>query len=273
MKVCVNDFFILNGESFESDKFEDLYATQGKCIYEVIRVINGVPLFLKEHLLRLENSLNIENSGSNISMDVIKYNINRLIEVNKILNGNIKLVINNSNIYYFSIPHTYPTRDMYNVGVKTILYFGERNNPNAKVIDNSFRGKVNKEIEASNSYEAILVSHEGYITEGSKSNIFMVKGNEVFTAPVEGVLPGITRGQIIKACSEIGMKVIEKNICYKDIESFNGLFISGTSPKVLPINEVEGIIKYDEISKEIYSIKDQFEKIIEEDLKRYNKTR
>ncbi len=162
---------------------------------------------------------------------------------------------------------------MYSNGVKTILYFGERHNPNAKVIDNSFRGKVNEKIDASSSYEAILVNSKGYITEGSKSNIFMIKGDEIITAPVEGVLPGITRSEIIKACKELGLRVREENIHYEHIKNLDGLFISGTSPKVLPINEVEGIIKYDKIYKRIYDIKDKFEELITRNLKNYKRSK
>ncbi|WP_346889063.1 aminotransferase class IV [Clostridium sp. UBA1056] len=273
MDNCINDYFIKNDEVYERAEFQDIYVVEGKCIYEVIRVIDGAPLFLNEHLERLENSLKLEKKEDFISMDMIKDYIEKLITINRVVNGNLKLVLNKDNLFIFFIKHSYPTKDMYNNGVKTILYFGERHNPNAKVIDNSFREKVNEKIAASNSYEAILVNHEGYITEGSKSNIFMVKGDEIITAPVEGVLPGITRGEIIKACHELGLKVKEENINCEDIKNLDGLFISGTSPNVLPINEVQGIIKYDKICDKIYNIKDKFEQLIIKNLKNYKITK
>ncbi len=269
MENCINDYFIKNDEAYEREEFQDIYVVEGKCIYEVIRVIDGAPLFLDEHLARLENSLKLEKKEELISMDKIKEYIGKLITLNRVDNGNLKLVINMDNLFIFFIKHSYPTKDMYSKGVKTILYFGERHNPNAKVIDNSFRGKVNEKIDASGSYEAILVNSKGYITEGSKSNIFMIKGDEIITAPVEGVLPGITRSEIIKACEELGLRVREENIHCEHIKNLDGLFISGTSPKVLPINEVEGIIKYDKIYQGIYDIKDKFEELITRNLKNY----
>jgi branched-chain amino acid aminotransferase len=269
MENCINDYFIKNDEAYERAEFQDIYVVEGKCIYEVIRIIDKSPLFLNEHLHRLENSLKLEEKKNFISMDIVKEYIGKLITLNRVENGNLKLVINKDNLFIFFIKHSYPTKDMYSDGVKTILYFGERHNPNAKVIDNSFREKVNEKIVTSGSYEAILVNHEGYITEGSKSNIFMVKGDEVITAPVEGVLPGITRSEIIKACYEIGLKVKEENINYQELKNLDGLFISGTSPKVLPINEIEGIIKYNKIYHRIYDIKDRFEELIMKNLKNY----
>ena len=158
---------------------------------------------------------------------------------------------------------------MYEKGVKTILFFGERVNPNAKVINDEFRNSVNAKIAESDSFEAILINRDGYITEGSKSNIFEVKGDVVYTAPLEGVLPGITREKIIEACRELNLTVEEKNISHEEIIDLDGLFISGTSPKVLPIKEVENVVSYDSICPVIKDIKSKFDEIIKRNLKNY----
>jgi len=123
--------------------------------------------------------------------------------------------------------------------VKTILYFGERNNPNAKVMDINFRENVEKKIHEYAAYEAILINNEGNITEGSKSNIFLVKGDNLYTSPNKQVLPGITREKIFTICNKYRIKFMEKDIGYKEISSFDGLFISGTSPKILPVRTVD----------------------------------
>jgi len=95
------------------------------------------------------------------------------------------------------------------------------------------------QIKSKDVYEAILVDDDGFITEGSKSNIFMLIGSEVLTSKVENVLPGITRQFIIKTCKKLNIVVHEKNVHERDIKSLTGLFISGTSPNVLPIKEVD----------------------------------
>jgi branched-chain amino acid aminotransferase len=130
---------------------------------------------------------------------------------------------------------------MYENGVKTILYFGERDNPNAKIVNENFREKVNREIKENNAYEAILVDSNGYITEGSRSNIFMIKGNKLLTSPVKAVLPGITRGEVIALAERLKIEVEEIEYKYLDINKLDGMFISGTSPKVLPIKQVNDI--------------------------------
>lgn len=273
MENCIQgyyQYFIKNDEAYTAEEFQDFYKVEGKCIYEVLRVINSKPLFLKEHLLRLEKSLSLAGENSPVDLKTLKQYVNQLISLNRVHNGNIKIVINQGNLYIFSITAYYPTEEMYKEGVKTILYFGERTNPNAKVVDNSFREKVTKEISDKEAFEAILINNQGFVTEGSKSNIFMIKGTTVYTAPAEGVLLGITREKIIEACKALNLTVEEKEVAHEEIKDLDGLFISGTSPKVLPINEVEGVIKFNEIYSKIYDIKEQFDKISEEDLNNYS---
>ena len=201
----------------------------------MLRVINSKPLFLKEHLLRLEKSLSLAGENSPVDLKTLKQYVNQLISLNRVHNGNIKIVINQGNLYIFSITAYYPTEEMY------------------------------KE-----AFEAILINNQGFVTEGSKSNIFMIKGTRVYTAPAEGVLLGITREKIIEACKALNLTVEEKEVTHEEIKDLDGLFISGTSPKVLPINEVEGVIKFNEIYSKIYDIKEQFDKISEEDLNNYS---
>jgi len=190
------------------------------------------------------NSVKISGLTLTLSLNVldIKKNIIKLIKINEIEIGNIKIVFNYFNgatrfLVYF-IHYNYPTLEQYGNGVATILFKGERKNPNAKVINLDFRNSVDKEIKKRNAYEAILIDNEGNVTEGSKSNIFMVKGNTVITAPVEAVLPGITRQSILDVCSDLGIEVKEGKVNVQELLSMDGIFISGTSPKVLPISGI-----------------------------------
>lgn len=214
-----------------------------RVIYEVLRVINGKPVFLEAHIKRMENSFKLVGEEFPLNYDDICLNISELVKNENKDIGNIKLTygLNSREFKVFFINHSYPTDEMYEKGVKTILYFGERTNPNAKIVNDDFRSKVNAEIEKNNAFEAILVDRNGFITEGSKSNIFMVKDQELITSPVKAVLPGVTRGEIIELAKKAGIKVREEEFSFKDINKLDGMFISGTSPKVLPINEVDNI--------------------------------
>ena len=214
---------------------------QGKIIYEVIRIIQGKPLFIEEHYDRMKNSFKLSGVELTKSYTDLRNEINQLVKANKIKEGNIKITysIDKDLFKIFFIPHKYPTDEMYIDGVDTILYFGERENPNAKIVNNEFRSKVNEKIKLRGAYEAILVDRNGIITEGSKSNIFIIKDDIVYTSKVEAVLPGVTRTEIMKMAKEIGVKVVEEDFNYLGINDIDSMFISGTSPKILPIRRVE----------------------------------
>ncbi|WP_434296932.1 aminotransferase class IV [Clostridium sporogenes] len=271
---CFNEFFIENEKIKERDSFEESFLKEGKSLYEVIRIIDGAPLFLKSHLERFYNSAKLEGLNLWLAEEEIKENINRLIEINKVYIGNIKLVFNfnkgkNNNFLCYFLKHNYPEDIEYKKGVKTILYHGERENPNAKVINMDFRKIVGEKIKEEKAYEAILVDRNGYITEGSKSNIFMIKDGKVITAPIEKVLPGITRQNIMDVCKNLNLNVEEEKVHYKDIDKLEGLFVSGTSPKVLPIKSVDEIEFKSSENKLILSIMEGYNKAIEEDVKGY----
>lgn len=239
---CVSKYFIENGNLKESIEFNEDILKQKGIVYEVFRVVDGIPMFLENHLNRITNSLKIIGKEMPYSRDEIKKQIKNLIMKNEVKIGNIKLLYDSLNddknlIAYF-IKHDYPAKEMYEEGIRAILYFGERENPNAKIINQSFRESVNEAIKNNNAYEAILVNNEGYITEGSRSNIFMIKGEILITSPVKAVLPGVTRGTIIELCNKNNIRVIEQEVRYDEIKEMDGLFMSGTSPKILPINFV-----------------------------------
>ncbi|WP_243129252.1 aminotransferase class IV [Hathewaya massiliensis] len=268
MSLYLGEFYNINGELENTEEKLKEVLDKGKLVYEVIRIIDGYPLFFKEHMERLYNSCELVNIKPPITSEEVFRSIRDLCSKSTVRFGNIKLVINSESLKYvlYFIPHYYPEDFEYEEGVKTILYYGERNNPNAKVVDYNFRENIDKEIKKTKAYEAILINNEGNITEGSKSNIFVIKNNKVITAPLDAVLPGITRLKIIEVIKELGISFEERYVSEKEIKDLSGLFISGTSPKVLPIKEVENFI-FNSKDENIVKIRKAFDKIIEKDIK------
>ncbi|PRR82819.1 aminotransferase class IV [Clostridium vincentii] len=241
MKDAIGIFYIENGKTRGIDNWENQEGTD--IIYEVIRVIEGKVLFYESHYDRMVNSCILSNTEFKMTKYSLKKDIELLIESNKVREGNLKITFKSKEkvLRIFCIKHSYPTTDMYKLGVKTILYYGERTNPNAKIINNNFRKDVQDKIEEKNAFEAILVNKDNNITEGSKSNIFLIKDEILFTSRVELVLPGVTRTEIINVAKKNNIKVCEGNVNADTIEEFDALFISGTSPNILPISDVNDI--------------------------------
>jgi len=244
MSEAIFDKFIFNGTLYDTNLFESTYRTLSPSVYEVIRVMDGTPLFLEDHYKRLISSAASIGKEVIFSIEKLREYIKTLCNAANVKNNNVKLVINDfesnpqGNFYLFFIKSSYPTDEMYKNGVKTGLYSAVRENPHAKIINQSLRDSVNEYLEKNSLYEAILVNEKGEITEGSRSNIFFIKNNEVYTSPAEGVLLGVTRQRIIKLCIENSIVVHEDVIPSSCINEFQAAFISGTSPKVLPIASI-----------------------------------
>lgn len=262
---------IFNGNVLEELEVKELSSSKEKLIYEVIRIIEKKPLFFHSHIKRLLNSANMMKVNIPFTEHEIKEFILKLVEINQVKEGNIKIVFNSktSDLGMYFIPHSYPSKEDYENGVRTILYYGERENPNAKIVNNSFREKVDNEIRKNNVYEAILVDNNGYITEGSKSNIFSIKGGVLYTAPVEKVLPGITREFIIQAIKELEYEVVEKRIQVEEFLDMDGMFISGTSPKILPICKVNDKEFNSSTNENIVKLIKKFNEFIESDIRNF----
>lgn len=241
METYQNSKFIIN--NCVKDIFELPINIRAKdtTIYEVVRLIDKKILFIEDHIERFLNSFQILSINPKLTQAKISEQLQLLIKSNNIRNGNIKFQVqinihtNEQDFICSFIPHAYPTPDQYKNGVSVSLLKASRNNPNAKTQDQSLRDYTNQIIKNENVYEVILVNNRGQVTEGSRSNIFMIKDNVVKTPQIEDILPGITREKIIQVCNEKSIHCIECQITTEEMLSMEALFITGTSPKVLPI--------------------------------------
>ena len=242
---------LINSKKINKVKLNESVFDVGLCIYEVVRVFNSRVIFLQDNLARLDNSLKksgkaIEVEGLNLVDKLQKY-----IDLQGIREGNIKYVMHFKDKsfdltvfdeYLFQIEHSYPSTDDYKNGVAAISYRAVRSNPEVKYVNSSLRTITNELRKECNVYEVILVDNDDCITEGSRSNIFFAKENIVYTAPTEYVLPGTSRKRVIDICKNENIEVVERKILLSEIENYDFVFITGTSPLLLPINKIDSCI-------------------------------
>lgn len=240
----------MNSRLISSSGFDEGVISEGRSVYEIIRVIDGVPLFMEDHLERLFTSMNEEGLKSSLTIKEIEKRVLLLVTSDYCLEGNIRIVLHFPDpdrtvepvfLAYFT-EHRYPEPEQYRNGVDTALFEGRRDKPHTKIIDISFRNRIEKFIKETNVYEALLVDGKGYVTEGSKSNFFAVRGKRILTAPEEDVLPGITRKYVFSICKGAGISLSEEKIHRDHLQGMDAAFITGTSPKVLPVRSINGII-------------------------------
>ncbi|HLN21909.1 MAG TPA: aminotransferase class IV [Bacteroidales bacterium] len=242
MKEYCGNYYVLNGELKNTQSFDTDNVYKGHSIYEVIRLTKGIPVFFNDHMERLETSVRLRERLMPAGSAELRRCVLMLTEKERKKEINIKIVFNytsskTSYLVYF-IESSYPAPEQYQKGVRTILFYAQRSDPHAKVLDFRLRSNIHQELFDENAYEALLVNDENLITEGSRSNIFFIKGDVLYTAPDDLVLKGITRKYILEICVAEGIKVQFEPVNADDLGMFDSAFICGTSPMVLPICSV-----------------------------------
>jgi branched-chain amino acid aminotransferase len=130
------------------------------------------------------------------------------------------------------------------IRVKTSSFI--RNHVNA----NMSRGKVcgyyvnsqlaKKEAISCGFDEALLLDTEGYVSEGSGENIFIVRNGRLKTTPLTSILEGITRDSILTIAKNEGIDAVEERFTRDEIYISDEAFFSGTAAEITPIREVDG---------------------------------
>ncbi|MGB4701457.1 MAG: aminotransferase class IV [Syntrophomonadaceae bacterium] len=273
MEISTEKFWLKDDQFFSKEELPGDFIEQGTSLYEVIRVMQGVPLFFEQHMARLHNTSQLTGLKLPVDDETIKKRLFNLITRNEVDAGNIKIVLNYRQpnepavFYAYFTPSFYPSPADYEKGVKTVLVNIERPNPNAKVDRAEYRHVIDTAKEKTHSYEAILVDHNGFVTEGGRSNVFMIKDNLVLTPPPDQVLKGINRQMVMVACNNIGQPVIERKISLQEMLTMDAVFITGTSPHVLPVSQVDEY-HFDSANNQILkNIMSEFDNIVDNYIK------
>jgi len=143
----------------------------------------------------------------------------------------------------------YPTREIpaqyYEQGVSLVL------SPYRKIPSQCFDSSIKsgnylplilarEEAKRRGAYDGLLLSLEGYVTEASSSNIFIVKDNRLLTPDLNcGVLPGVTRKTIMKLSEEMGKEVFEAFLAPEDIIHADEAFCCNSIVEILPVTQYE----------------------------------
>ena len=238
MNECYGNKFILNGNLQPVELFDKSLVYEGDSVYEVLRIIRGNPIFFNDHMERLATSVKLQKKKFLADVPTLRKDIISLARSDKKRETNLKIVFNYKNdetnyLVYF-IESSYPSESQYKNGVKGILFFAERKDPESKVINHKLRSSIYHKLILESGYEAILVNENNLITEGSRSNIFFLKGEALTTAPDNVILNGITRKHILEICIENNIRVEFACVKADEIKEYDAVFITGTSPMVLP---------------------------------------
>ncbi|GAA4401372.1 branched-chain amino acid transaminase [Quisquiliibacterium transsilvanicum] len=98
---------------------------------------------------------------------------------------------------------------------------------------------ANQEVTAHGYDEALLLDTDGYVSEGSGENVFIVRNGKLYTPDLASCLDGITRDSVITMARDMGIEVIEKRITRDEMYCADEAFFTGTAAEVTPIRELD----------------------------------
>ncbi len=236
----------------------------GLGVFEGIRcyeTAKGSAIFrLDEHVERLFDSAHIFMLKMPFSKDEIRSAIIETVKVNKMRECYIRPLV----YVGYGAMGLYPKDNPIKVAIAVWpwgAYLGEEGlEKGIRVKVSSFirhhvnvdmtRGKVcgyyvNSQIAKTEAIacgydEAILLDTEGYVSEGSGENVFIVRDGRIKTTPLTSILEGITRDSIIRIARDEKIPVIEERFTRDEIYISDEAFFSGTAAEVTPIREVDG---------------------------------
>ena len=231
----------------------------GDGVFEGIRAYNGRVFKLKEHIDRLYDSAKAIDLEIPISKDEFMEIILETLRRNKLRDAYIRPIVTrgigdlgldprkckNPSIIVIAQPWGRLYGDLYERGLRAVTVAVKRNAidslpPNIKSLNylNNILAKI--EANAKGGDEAIFLDHNGYVSEGSGDNIFIVKNGEVITPPTINNLKGITREVVIELIKKLGIPFKETNISLYDLYTADEIFVTGTAAEICPITWIDG---------------------------------
>ncbi|RCX19883.1 branched-chain amino acid aminotransferase [Fontibacillus phaseoli] len=234
----------------------------GDGIFEGIRIYNGNIFKCKEHLDRLYDSAKSIMLNIPLTYQEMEEALVETLRRNELRDGYIRLVVSRGPGNLGLDPNRCPkasvviiveqlaiySEEAYKTGLKTVSVSTKRNLPDAlnpKIKSLNYLNNILVKIQSnlSGAGEAIMLNAQGYVTEGSGDNIFIIKNGMITTPPCYlGALDGITRQAIIAICSNKGYKIKEEPFTLHDVYVADEVFLTGTAAEVIAVREVDGRI-------------------------------
>jgi len=281
MKIYIDGKYYDRGEAMISVFDHGLLYGDG--VFEGIRIYNGKVFKLKEHVERLYQSAKAILLDIPINRTEMENAVLDAVHENAKKDGYIRLVVTRgegplgldpaqctkpSVIIIVGDIQLYP-QEYYEKGIAVVTAASRRMpadslDPRVKSLNylNNIMAKV--EAKQSGCLEAVLLNHQGYVTECTADNIFIVKDGTLLTpAPHYGALDGITRMTVMNIALSCGITSRETALTRYDLYTADECFMTGTGAEIMPVTKIDGrLIGSGEPGPATKSLIEEFRKVV-----------
>ncbi len=257
----MNEIVYLNGKLIPRSKAKisalDYGFLYGYALFETMRTYRGRVFRLESHLNRLAKSAKM--LGISLELPEIKGAVLDTIQANKLSEARVRITISigegaiNADTSTCSKPtvliiaenyQPYPEK-VYLRGFRAVVSTIRRNSqsPLSRLKSTSYLESILAKQEAREAGvdEAICLNEEGFLAEGSMSNIFLVAEGILKTPGYDsGILPGITRQTVLELAPKLGIEALECDIRLEELFQAQEAFFTSSIIEVMPLTEIEG---------------------------------
>ena len=247
--------YYLNGEYVAASqatlRLNDLGIVRGYGVFDLLRTYDGKLFKLHEHVLRLQRSAAAIGLDLPYGPEEIEHLARETYARNQIANATIRIVVTGGAADDFMTPPNRPTlavliepiapssNDQYTKGVKLVTTELERIMPTVKSLNYITAIMAMKEAKKAGAVEALYRTKDGRVTEGTRANFFIIRGQALIT-PQEEVLGGITRDVVLEI-AEDDFQVREAPITYAELATCDEAFITSSTKEILPVVQIDDI--------------------------------
>jgi branched-chain amino acid aminotransferase len=253
----------INGKLFDKENAKisvyDHGLLYGDGVFEGIRAYGGKVFRTREHLARLWNSAKAICLTIPISLAEMEKAIYETLSANNLKDAYIRLVVTRGAGSLGLDPNRTSDPQVIIITDKIVMYPAEyyenglsiitastiRNHPAAlspRIKSLNYLNNIMAKLEGlqAGCEEALMLNHKGEVAECTGDNIFVVRGGDVFTPPIDaGILEGVTRDAVIEIARTDGLIVREIPFTRHDVYIADECFLTGTAAEVIPVVKVD----------------------------------
>jgi len=234
----------------------------GDGVFETLRVYDGKPFLLDEHIKRLKKAC----SATKITLPLgIKEGIHKLIKANKIKNTYLRITVTRG-----TDKDGYKVKKLHKPTV--LIHTNKLNEDSIAKIQKSGVSAIIKDThslalegvkttslanliakDGHHNKVTICTDSKGYVTETLTGNIFIVKNKSIITPHLKaGILAGVTRGSVLKLTTHLGRKAVIKPFKSSELLTADEVFITNSIWEIVPVVKVNGRkVGRGEVTKEL----------------------
>ncbi|MFW5704171.1 MAG: aminotransferase class IV [Patescibacteria group bacterium] len=224
---------------------EDIAYMYGFGVYETMKVRKGVLYFVEQHVERFLFSAQMIELEHQYTSEQIIEAIRLVVSKNQLDAANIKMLLvggeksSDAELLIIPLAPLFPDRKLYQKGANVISAAYERYLPQAKTLNMLPSYLLYRNASRVGAYDCLLVNRDGAITEGTRTNFYILHGRTIVTAPVTHVVEGVSRKVLCSLALSKGYQIDERLIPYDESLNADGAFVSSTSTKILPISQID----------------------------------